>query len=107
MARKNMFRFVKKFKAFWALSASVIIVLLCLAVVQLNDYIHQNTLARNYQKQIAALTNETQSLEVALSGANSLENFDKYITAQAGNFEKVRVETIKYIKAPGGQFARK
>ncbi len=100
-------RFIRDFKAFWILSASAIVLLLSLAVLQLNDYIHQNSLAKDCRNRIASLTGETETLEVDLSSTNSLENFDKYVAAQTGNFEKVQVETIKYIKAPGGQLARK
>jgi len=89
------------------MSISVAAFLLASAVLQLNTYIHQNSLAKDYNKQITALTAQTETLEVQLSSNNSLANFNKYVEAQAVNFEKVEVEQIKYIKAFSDQLARK
>jgi hypothetical protein len=77
------------------------------AVLQLNDYIHQSSVLRDFEQQTAILTDESENLEVQLSSKNSLENFNKNVIDQASDFEKVEVEKVKYIKASGEQLVKK
>lgn len=107
MRKRRLIKLSKDFKTFWMTSILVAGFLLTSAVLQLNMYIHQNSLAKDFNKQINTLTAQAEMLEVQLSSKNSLANFNKYVEAQALNFEKVEVERIKYIKAFGDQLARK
>jgi valyl-tRNA synthetase len=107
MSRRHKIKIKRNLKTFWIVSMSGIFCLLAAAILQLNDYIHQNSLLRDYEKQLAALSVDSDKLEVKLSTKNSLENFNKDVMEQAANFEKVEVEKIKYIKASGEQLARR
>lgn len=105
--RSHIINLRKDFKMFWISSIAIVICLLVSAVLQLNAYIHQNTLAKDYEKRITELTADSETLEVQLSSNNSLENFNKFVMTQAANYELVEVEKIKYIKAPGDQLVKK
>jgi valyl-tRNA synthetase len=107
MAKKRTIRFKKDFRAFWVFSSFVVIGLVFSAILQLNDYIHQNSVSKDYEKQITQLSGESEKLEVRLSSNNSLGNFNKYVIEEAKNYEKVEVEKIKYIKAPGAELAKR
>lgn len=106
MSRRQKIRIRKNQKNYWVFSALAIFCLLGAAVLQLNDYIHQNSVLRDYEKQSALLDADSDDLEVKLSTKNSLENFNKDVIDKAASFEKVEVEKIKYIKAPQEQLAR-
>jgi len=75
-------------------------------VLQINAYIHQNSVVNNYKDQIARLSAENDEMEVELSQSNSLEKFNEYEAAQAGNYEKVDVASVRYIHAPDSQLAK-
>jgi len=107
MSRRRKIKIKKNQKTFWIMSMASIFCLLGGAILQLNDYIHQNSVLRDYELQSAALTADSDDLEVKLSTKNSLENFNKNVIEQAASFEKVEVEQIKYIKAPEEQLAKR
>ncbi len=107
MSRRRTIKIKKNLKTFWIVSLSGVFCLLGAAILQLNDYIHQNSVLRDYEKQSVALSVDSDELKVKLSTKNSLENFNKDVIDQAANFEKVEVEKIKYIKAPEEQLAKK
>jgi len=94
-------------KAFWAVSSLSIMLLLGGAVLQINGYIHQNSLLSDSRKQIAMISSDNDVLETKLSQTNSLENFNQYAVAQAGNFEKVDVANVLYIHAANEQLAKR
>jgi hypothetical protein len=102
-----MIRLHKDFKTFWVASMFSVFSLLGSAVLQLNDYIHQSSVLRDFEQQTASLTDESENLEVQLSSKNSLENFNKNVIDQVSGFEKVEVEKVKYIKASGEQLVKK
>ena len=107
MARLTHSKSRKQFKTFWAAAFAVNFVFLAGAVLQINNYIHQNSLLKDYQRQIASLISENDTLEARLSQSNSLENFSEYSVAQAGNYEKVDIGNVRYVTASGNQFAKK
>ena len=85
MNRQSRSRVKNEIKTFWVASSLAAILLLGAAVLQINDYIHQNTQLSDYKKQIASLSSKNDSLEGKLSQTNSLENFNEYAVAQGGN----------------------
>ncbi|MFA6376494.1 MAG: hypothetical protein WCX69_03800 [Candidatus Paceibacterota bacterium] len=107
MSRQSKSRAKKEIKAFWAGSSLLIALFLGGAVLQINGYIHQNSLLSDSKKQITAITSENDVLEVKLSQTNSLENFNQYAVAQADNFEKVDVASVLYIHAANDQLAKR
>lgn len=100
-------RLNKNFKMFWFASFVATVCLLCGVVLQFNAYIHASSFAKSCTKQVAALAAENDALEVKLSQSNSLENFREYALAQEGNYEKVDIETVRYVELPGDQLAKK
>jgi cell division protein FtsB len=107
MNRQSRSRVKNEIKTFWAASSLAAILLLGAAVLQINDYIHQNTQLSDYKKQIASLSSKNDSLEGKLSQTNSLENFNEYAVAQGGNYEKVDVASVLYVHAVDGQLAKR
>jgi hypothetical protein len=100
-------RVKKEIKTFWMASTLAIAVLLAAAVLQINNYIHQNSRLSDYQKQIASILADNDTLEARLSQTNSRENFDQYAIAQAGNYEKVDVASVRYIHASSAQLVKR
>lgn len=107
MSSQPRSRAKREIKSFWMISSLAVFSLLAAAVLQINANIHQNSLLSDSKKQIASLSSENDVLETKLSQSNSLENFNQYEIAQAGNYEKVDVASIKYVKAADSQFARR
>ena len=98
-------RAAKQIKTFWLFSCLAVILLLGFAVAQTNSYIHKNSLILDYQKQIAKISSQNDILEINLSQANSVGNFDNYVKNQEANFEKVEVASVRYVNAFSGQLA--
>ncbi len=107
MSKKFSKRIKKEINNFWFLSFFAVIFLVAGAVLQLNGYIHQNSLLSDSQKQVAAISAENDNYEAKLSQTNSLDNFNQYAMAQAGNYEKVDVASVAYVHATNSQLARK
>lgn len=102
MNKKN-FLTKKEIKTFWLAAAVANLLFLGAAILQINAYIHQNSLVKDYQKQITAVSRENDRLEVALAQSDSLENFDPGRIARADNYEKVSVDAIKYVRISSNQ----
>lgn len=102
--RKNI---KKEIKGFWSLSFFAVLVLVAGAVLQLNGYIHQNSVLSDLKKQTASISSENDTLEAKLSQSNSLDNFNQYAVAQAGNYEKVDVASVHYVHASSDQLAKR
>ncbi|MFZ3074263.1 MAG: hypothetical protein WA093_04020 [Minisyncoccales bacterium] len=107
MNRQSRSRTKRETKSFWMIASLGVFSLLAGAVLQINANIHQNSLLGDSKKQIAALSSENDILEAKLSQSNSLENFNQYEIAQAGNYEKVDVAGIRYVQAAKEQFAKR
>jgi len=107
MSRSKRNKITKHIFSFWSIISLSIICLLTSAILQINAYIHQNSIENDYQKRIAQLSAKNDELMVQLSQSNSLEKFNEYEIAQIGNYEKVDVARIRYIQAPTSQFAQK
>lgn len=105
MSRQS--RIKREIKRFWMVASLAVFLLLAGAVLQINAYIHQNSLLNDSKKQVAAISSENDILEANLSQSNSLENFNQYEVAQAGNYEKVDVASIRYVQASNGQLAKR
>ena len=105
MSRQSRKR--NELKTFWLVSSLAIILLLAAAVLQINGYIHQNSLASDLQKQIVSISSENDALEAKLSQTNSLDNFNQYAVAQEGNYEKVDVASIHYVHSIDEQLAKR
>lgn len=103
MSKKNK----KEIKNFWRLCSLAIFLLFFGAIFQINSQIHQNSLLSGCQKNIASISAENDELEVALSRTNSLDNFARYQIDQIGNYEKVDLARVRYVRAPAGELARK
>lgn len=97
----------KEIKSFWLLSSLAGILLLGAAVFQLNCHIHETSLLTDLEERSADILTENDSLEARLSQSNSLEQFNQYQVAQLQNYEKVDVAGVYYVRAAGGEFARK
>ena len=106
MSRQSRSKMKKQIFTFWSVSSLAIICLLGGAVLQINTYIHQNSVANDYKDRITQLSAENDELEVKLSQSNSLAKFNEYEMAQAGNYEKVDVANVRYIHAPDSQLAK-
>ena len=107
MSKKFLKKAKKQTNNFWFFSFFAVILLVAGAVLQINGYIHQNSLLSDSQKQVAALLAENDTYEAKLSQTNSLDNFNQYAMAQAGNYEKVDVASVEYVHAANSQLARK
>lgn len=97
----------KEMKKFWSFSFFAALLLVAGAVLQLNSFIHESSLLSDSKKQIAALSAENDQCEVRLSQSNSLDDFNRYAAAQAGNYEKVDVANVRYVHALDGQLAKR
>jgi len=106
MSRQSRSKKKKQIFTFWSLASLAIFSLLSAAVLQINAYIHQNSVADDYKDQISQLSAQNDELEVQLSQSNSLERFNQYEMAEAANYEKVDVASVRYIHAPDSQLAR-
>jgi len=107
MSRQSRSKNKKQLRSFWTAASLAVFVFLGAAVWQLNAFIHQNTLLKDCQKQITALSSENDVLAARLTQSNSLDNFNQYAIAQEGNYEKVDVASVRYIHASGAQLAKK
>lgn len=107
MSKRSGLKLKKEIKIFWTASSLAVCFLLGGAVWQLNGFIHESSLLKDCQKQIALISSENDQLQAELSQSNSLENFNEYEIAQAGNYEKVDIASVRYIGASGNEFARK
>jgi hypothetical protein len=76
-------------------------------ILQINGYTHQNSLIKDYKKQVAAISRENDSLEVKLSQSDSIAHFNQYEIALAGDYEKVSVDAIKFVKKENLEMARR
>jgi hypothetical protein len=106
MSRQARSKIKKQVFTFWSVSSLTVFSLLAGAVLQINAYIHQNSVADDYKDQIAQLSSQNDELEAQLSQSNSLAKFNEYETAQAGNYEKVDVASVRYIHVPDSQLAK-
>ena len=106
MSKQARSKMKKRLFGFWTLSSLAIFSLLAAAVLQINAYIHQNSLADDYRGRIARLSEQNDELEFQLSQSNSLERFSQYEAAQLSNYEKVDVASVRYIHAPESQLAK-
>jgi len=106
MSKKSKIRLKNEIKNFWLASSLAIAALLVGAIFQLNSYIHQNSFLSDAQKKIVSISSENDILETKLSQTNSLENFNQYQIAQADNYEKVDISTVRYVHAPKGELAK-
>ena len=106
MSKQARSKIKKQIFGFWSLMSITIIVLLAGAVLQINAYIHQNSVANNYKERVAQLSAENDEMEVRLSQSNSIDKFNEYEMAQVKNYEKVDVASVRYIHAPGSQLAK-
>ena len=97
----------KEVMNFWLVSFFMVLGLLAGVILQFNGYIHQNSLLNDTKKQVAALSAENDNYEVGLSQSNSLDNFNQYVASQAGNYEKVDVANVHYVRASNSQLAKR
>lgn len=104
---KQARRATREIKTFWSAAFLSIVLLLLGAILQINAFIHENSLLKDSQKRIALLSSQNDTLEAKLSQSNSLENFNQYAIAQAGNYEKVDIAAVRYIHASNSQLAKK
>jgi uncharacterized protein YxeA len=63
-------------------------------IFQVNALTRETYLIKNYEKNLAQLSSESETLKVDFSKVNSLTNLENYL--QNGNFEKVT--QVKYIQ---------
>lgn len=106
MSKQTRSKMKKRFFGFWTLSSLAIFFLLAAAVLQINAYIHQNSVVDDYRDRISRLSEQNDELEYQLSQSNSLARFSQYEAAQLDNYEKVDVASVRYIHAPGSQLAK-
>ncbi len=97
----------KEIKAFWSAAFASVILLLAGAILQINAFIHENSLLKDSQKQVVSLSSQNDALEAKLSQSNSLDNFNQYAIAQAGNYEKVDIASVKYVHVSDSQLAKR
>ncbi len=107
MSRKTKNRVKSAIFNFKAASSFLICVLVGAAIFQLNSHIHQNSLINDLEREIVAIAEENSVLEARLSQLNSMDDFDRYRVAQAENYEKVDLASVRYIQVPAGGFAKK
>ena len=92
-------------RMFWGMAFVINFLLLGAAILQINAYIHSNSLLKDYQKQITMVSGQNDELQVKISQRNSLQNFDQFVQAQEGSYEKVDVDSVQYINAADNELA--
>jgi len=107
MSRLSRQKSKREIKKFWFASTALLFLLFAGALWQLNALIHQNSQLTDYRKQLGRISSENGALEIKFSQLNSLENFNQYAIAQAQNYEKVDVISVRYVHAPNEQLARR
>jgi predicted membrane protein len=81
-------------KKFLIIFSILILTSLVFYIFQVNALTKETYLSKNYEKNLAQLSSESETLKVDFSKVNSLSNLENYL--QNGNFEKVT--QVKYIQ---------
>ncbi|MFH1714533.1 MAG: hypothetical protein ABH831_03005 [Candidatus Nealsonbacteria bacterium] len=80
------------------LAFGTLLSLFIILILQINAYTKETYLIQEYESRLSQLVQESKSLEINFSKANSLNNISYHLNGQA--FEKVG--QIDYIKVLGG-----
>ena len=88
------FRLSLILKIFWIISFISILALLVFYIFQVNILVSEISLIQSYEKKLADLLRENETLTINSAQVNSLDNLEQLI--QQFGFEKVR--KIHYIK---------
>jgi cell division protein FtsB len=90
-------------KIFWIASFILIIFLLGFYIFQVNNFVFQTYLIKNYQQELKKLSQENENLEINLTQKDSLKTIEDLIKELS--FEKV--EKIEYIQVVGSTIVAK
>jgi len=96
ITRSLNFKWKVSLRILGILGSVSIFALLVLYIFQVNSLAQEVFLIKDYQKNLAQLSENNEKLEINFAKFSSLENIENYLQNQ--NFEKVNANQIKYIR---------